>query len=224
MKREREKKIKFAPPVPKLYFSPVHLHSTSLTQNQKKSQQGPTTEELIWRSLIIPLHLAAHIPPITTILATPLYFGIAHVHHFYEFRLTHPHNPLAASLARTLFQFTYTSLFGSFAAFVFVRTASLPAAVIAHAFCNWMGLPRLWGRVGPPPGRSAVSAEGVGIGPAGVRGEGRRAECGRGAFGGGGHVVWTVAYYVLLVGGAVGFWRLLWPLTDSENALAKFAA
>lgn len=30
---------------------------------------------------------------------------------------------------------------------------------------------------------------------------------------------WTVVYYVLLVGGAWGFYKLLWTLTDSGNAL-----
>lgn len=33
---------------------------------------------------------------------------------------------------------------------------------------------------------------------------------------------WTVAYYVLLVAGAVLFWQGLWRLTESGNALAKF--
>ena len=30
---------------------------------------------------------------------------------------------------------------------------------------------------------------------------------------------WTVTYYVLLVGGAYGFYRLLFPWTASSNAL-----
>ncbi|KAF4544506.1 Prenyl proteinase rce1 [Lasiodiplodia theobromae] len=181
---------------------------------------GPTTEELIWRSLMIPLHLSAHVSPTTTVFVTPLYFGIAHVHHFYEFRITHPHTPVVTGIARSLFQFTYTSLFGFFAAFVFVRTASLPAVVVAHAFCNWMGLPRLWGRV--RPARSAT-AEAVPIGPAGVNGEGKRADGSSRAAHYDDHIGWTVAYYTLLVGGALGFWWLLWPLTESENALAGFA-
>ncbi|KAL1617282.1 CAAX prenyl protease [Neofusicoccum ribis] len=183
---------------------------------------GPTTEELIWRSLMIPLHLSAHVSPTTAVFVTPLYFGIAHVHHFYEFRITHPHTPVIAGVARSLFQFTYTSLFGFFASFVFVRTASLPAVIIAHAFCNWMGLPRFWGRVGPPA--SGATPEAVPTGPAGVNGEGKRADGKAVPAAHGDNVGWTVAYYTLLVGGALGFWWLLWPLTESENALAGFAA
>ncbi|KAL0259219.1 CAAX prenyl protease [Diplodia seriata] len=200
---------------------------------------GPTTEELIWRSLMIPLHLSAHVSPTTTVFVTPLYFGIAHVHHFYEFRITHPHTPVAAGVARSLFQFAYTSLFGFLAAFIFVRTASLPAVILAHAFCNWMGLPRLWGRVVAAPARHhhhhhlsssspATPEAAVPIGPAGFGGggQGKRADGWAPAPAAAqhdDHIGWTVAYYTLLVGGALGFWWLLWPLTASENALAGFA-
>ncbi|KAK8200134.1 uncharacterized protein BKA78DRAFT_303417 [Phyllosticta capitalensis] len=209
-------------------------------------RQGPTTEELVWRGLLIPLHIYAHVSPSKIVFVTPLYFGIAHVHHFYEFRLTHPHTGPLAALFRSLFQFTYTSLFGFFAAFIFMRTGSLPAAIAAHSFCNWMGLPRLWGRVGPPTDPFdepvAASVEAVSIGPAGVDGEGKRfdgpanSKCtkcggdrckkcdGKGSGSGEPHIGWTTAYYVLLVAGAVGFWKLLWTLTESSNALVVFGA
>ena len=122
---------------------------------------GPVTEELVFRSLIIPLHLMAKISPTRIVFVTPLYFGIAHIHHFYEFLLTHPDFPILPAIIRTLVQFAYTSLFGFFAAFVFLRTGSLFAAIAAHTFCNWMGLPKFWGRIG-------VQA-GVPIGPPGSK-------------------------------------------------------
>lgn len=34
-------------------------------------------------------------------------------------------------------------------------------------------------------------------------------------------VGWTVTYYVLLVTGAVGFWKALWMLTESERRLVE---
>lgn len=214
-------------------MTPLHMRPPATTTNPKTDlttdhrfsshTQGPTTEELIWRSLMIPLHLSAHVSPTKTVFVTPLYFGIAHVHHFYEFRITHPHTPVAAGVARSLFQFAYTSLFGFLASFIFVRTASLPAVILAHAFCNWMGLPRLWGRVAPARSSSATP-EAVPIGPAGIGGEGKRADGWAAPAAHGDHIGWTVAYYTLLVGGALGFWWLLWPLTASENALAGFAA
>ncbi|CAI6328307.1 unnamed protein product [Periconia digitata] len=167
---------------------------------------GPVSEELIWRSLIIPLHVLARFSGKQIIFLTPLYFGIAHVHHLYEFRLTHPQTPLLLAVLRSLFQFTYTSLFGFFAAFVFLRTGNVYSIVLVHAFCNWQGLPRFWGRVGVEAGEP--------IGPVGVdqRNETKGHPGGKG-------VIWTVAYYIILVAGAVGFYWQLFPLTESSHGL-----
>lgn len=177
--------------------------------------QGPITEELVFRSLLTPLHLLAHVTPSNIIFLTPLYFGIAHIHHFYEYTLTHPHTPLAPALLRSVVQFAYTTIFGWYATFLFLRTGSLPAVVLAHSFCNWCGLPRLWGRVeagvpiGPPVGRDGLKG-------------GRDAKVVQVA-GGRLGVAWTVAYYVVLVGGAVAFYEGFWVLTESRKALAGFA-
>ncbi|KAK3333301.1 CaaX protease [Cercophora scortea] len=158
---------------------------------------GPITEEILYRSASIPLMLAAQAPVKETILLSPFLFGLSHFHHFYEFRLTHPQVPIAAAVARSLFQLTYTTLFGAYATFLFVRTGSLPAVCAVHAFCNAMGLPRLWGRV-RRPWEWEESAVG-----------GQRSSS----------VLWSVGYYVLLVVGAVSWYRNLWALTQSGNAL-----
>ena len=167
--------------------------------------QGPITEEVTFRSLLTPLHLLSLLPPTKTILLTPLYFGIAHIHHFYEYTLTHPHTPLLPALLRSVVQFAYTTLFGWYATFLFLRIGSLPAVVLVHAFCNWCGLPRVWGRLEgvereAPRGKEDDRASG---------GNGERLAVG-----------WSVAYYVILVAGAVAFQKGLWPLTASERALA----
>ncbi|KAL8734492.1 MAG: hypothetical protein Q9166_001392 [cf. Caloplaca sp. 2 TL-2023] len=170
---------------------------------------GPVTEEILFRSLLVPLHLLTPLSPIRVVLFTPLYFGIAHIHHFYEFVLTHPHTPWAPSIIRSLIQFTYTTIFGWYATFVFVRTGNVAAVILAHTFCNWAGLPRLWGRVEPR----------VAIGGPMVRGKedsGTKMEKERTV-----SWVWSLAYYLLLVAGAVGFQRCLWILTESPGALAR---
>lgn len=80
-----------------------------------------------------------------------------------------------------------------------------------------MGLPRLWGRVEAPitigpqdaarkddvaaPWREGNSAVQVADGRLGMQ--------------------WTVAYYILLVLGAGLFYRYLWTLTESPNALTN---
>jgi prenyl protein peptidase len=132
--------------------------------------------------------------PLTTIIfLTPVVFGLAHIHHFYEFRITHRQVPLSLAVLRSALQLTYTSLFGAYATFLFLRTGSLLAVVLVHTFCNVMGLPRLWGRLQP---HWAASEEG--------------------------EWKWTTLYYVLLVSGMVGWKRLLWTLTESPEALVEW--
>ncbi|KAL8694530.1 MAG: hypothetical protein Q9218_000861 [Villophora microphyllina] len=170
---------------------------------------GPVSEEILFRSLLVPLHFLTPLSPTRIILSTPLYFGIAHVHHFYEFVLTHPHTPLAPSIIRSLIQFSYTTIFGWYATFLFVRTGNVIGVILVHAFCNWAGLPRVWGRVEPR----------VAIGGPITRGkEDNESEESRERKG---SWTWSIAYYMLLVAGAVGFQQSLWAFTHSSRALAK---
>lgn len=100
---------------------------------------------------------------------------------------------------------------------MYLRTGSLLAVVVLHSFCNWCGLPRFWGRVeagetiSPPVMRGKEDADDDDI-KVGVRGSNEGLSVG-----------WTVAYYVLLVSGAVGFAQGLWPLTESYHALVSFS-
>lgn len=77
--------------------------------------------------------------PTGAILITPLFFGIAHFHHLNE----HLRQGVKKSLAiqMSLCQFAYTSVFGIYSAYLFMRTGHFVAPFIAHAFCNHMGLP-----------------------------------------------------------------------------------
>ncbi|KAL2164515.1 hypothetical protein VTH06DRAFT_3731 [Thermothelomyces fergusii] len=160
---------------------------------------GPVSEEVLFRAASIPLVLLARVPPATTVFLTPVVFGLAHVHHYYEFRLSRPDVPAAASLLRSAFQFTYTTLFGAYATFLFLRTGSLAAVCAVHAFCNCMGLPQVWGRVDPPSDW-----------PAAASASSRRSRP---------SILWSVVYYVLLIAGALLWYRNLWALSESDNAL-----
>jgi prenyl protein peptidase len=192
---------------------------------------GPVTEEILFRSVLIPLHLLAKKPPAQIVWLTPLYFGIAHVHHFYEFTLTHPHTPTLPALLRSLFQFGYTTLFGWYASFLYLRTASLVTVILVHSFCNWCGLPRFWGRLrleaGEPIGPTVSVSEPVGEPGKDDDGDGGEVIDSRGDFvqyEGDGEMALTptLAYYLLLLAGAYGFSRELWTLTESSDALASF--
>lgn len=169
---------------------------------------------MVFRSAIIPLHLAVRgVTPGRVVFVPPLFFGIAHLHHLYEFALTHPSSPVLAGLLRSTFQFAYTSIFGFYASFVFVNTHSLPAVIVAHSFCNWCGLPRVWGPVEP----------GVPLGPPSVSTDPKDAGRGLDALRVGtdrdSTLRWTVAYYVLLIGGLIGFSASLVPLTGGSDWL-----
>lgn len=190
-----------------------HADLPFLSKAKAHSQQGPASEELIWRALVIPLHILAQFSGKKIIFITPLYFGIAHVHHFYEFRIAHPRTRVHVAIMRSLFQFTYTSLFGFFAAFVFIRTGNLLSVTLAHTFCNWLGLPRFWGRVGVVEEDEFIELSDV-----------DRKYNDRAVADGGDprhqiSIAWTMAYYLILVAGAVGFYKQLFPLTESNYAL-----
>lgn len=106
---------------------------------------GPTTEELIWRSCI--LSVTSYTSPLPTlrwlIFGTPLYFGLAHLHHFYESYVLAGRSLQFAALQSGI-QFAYTSVFGWYANWLWLRTGSAAAPLAAHVFCNIMGLPNPW--------------------------------------------------------------------------------
>ncbi|KAI1738319.1 CaaX protease [Xylaria scruposa] len=168
---------------------------------------GPFTEEVLFRSASVPLMLVAQTSMTRTIFLSPVIFGLAHFHHFYEFRVTHPHEPVVTGLLRSLLQFSYTSLFGAYATFLFLRTGSLLAIFVVHAFCNIMGLPRLWGRVEPSSDDDDPRVNDDRNGGKALLNKPKAS------------IFWSVMYYILLVGGAVAWWQNLSALTASGNAL-----
>jgi prenyl protein peptidase len=204
---------------------------------------APLSEELVFRSLVISLYLLAKVSPTRIVFTTPLIFGMAHLHHLAANirgrtppgRKSPPLVIWLQCIAVSLFQFAYTSLFGFFAAFALLRTGNFYGVVLVHSFCNWMGVPQFWGRIGqfaPHPthitpdiaqnGRDE-SVEGTSKVGSGGEAEGAEEDKARALREAGPQNLgdaWTVTYYVLLVGGAYGFYRLLFPWTASANALA----
>ncbi|KYK61909.1 putative CAAX prenyl protease 2 [Drechmeria coniospora] len=159
---------------------------------------GPVTEECLFRSAAVPLLLLAGTTVRDIVFYSPLIFGLAHLHHFYEFRITHPQTPLAVAIARSVLQLMYTSIFGAYATFIFLRTGSLLAAISIHTLCNCMGLPRLWGAVEPYWLTPSMLSR-----PGSV-------------------LTWTTLYYALLLGGSTLWWLNLYSLTRSPMSLIDF--
>lgn len=100
---------------------------------------APFSEELVFRGCMLPILLPAF-GPLVSILLAPTFFGIAHVHHAWEkyYRDRYPIGPVIVS---TLFQASYTSIFGGLSSWLFLRTGHLTSVVVSHAFCNMMGFP-----------------------------------------------------------------------------------
>lgn len=102
---------------------------------------SPFTEEFVFRSSMLPL-LAPHLSFNALILTTPLFFGLAHLHHIIEGYFAND-QPLKSLVTQHLFQFTYTYIFGIYSSYLFLRTGSFYSCLISHSFCNFMGFPNL---------------------------------------------------------------------------------
>ncbi|XP_071797304.1 CAAX prenyl protease 2-like [Asterias amurensis] len=100
---------------------------------------GPITEEIVFRSCMLPL-LVPCVGNTSAIFICPFFFGVAHVHHVIENVRLGVKKPQMIWLD-TIFQFFYTTVFGTFSAFIFLRTGHLIASIITHMFCNIMGFP-----------------------------------------------------------------------------------
>eukprot|EP00622_Pseudochattonella_farcimen_P007443 FR743425.1.p2 GENE.FR743425.1~~FR743425.1.p2 ORF type:complete len:112 (+),score=8.99 FR743425.1:101-436(+) len=76
-------------------------------------------------------------------------FGIAYIHHFIHKAHPEPRGVgWKRALIETLVHLTYTYIIGVLPGFIFIPTGHLIAPFLAHAFCNFLGLPnsRLFGR------------------------------------------------------------------------------
>ncbi|SJX66511.1 related to CAAX prenyl protease 2 [Sporisorium reilianum f. sp. reilianum] len=104
---------------------------------------GPLTEELVFRSSILSLLVFAGVERARLIWATPAFFAIAHAHHAYNAFLAGGRTSSAAVRAgvSAAVQLGYTSVFGWYANFLFLRSGSVVPPAVAHVVCNVMGLP-----------------------------------------------------------------------------------
>ncbi|XP_042434743.1 CAAX prenyl protease 2-like isoform X1 [Zingiber officinale] len=103
---------------------------------------APFTEELVFRACMIPLLLCGGFGTSSIIFLTPVFFSLAHLNHFLELYYQRRYRFTKAFLIVGL-QLGYTVIFGWFASFLFIRTGNLISPIVAHVFCNVMGLPVL---------------------------------------------------------------------------------
>ena len=103
---------------------------------------APVCEEFIFRGCVISLLLAASLPYSACLLLSPLLFGLSHLHHLVGL-MRAKGMPVPQAVAAVSFQLVHTTLFGTFAAYVYLCTGSVVACMLCHAFCNLMEFPDL---------------------------------------------------------------------------------
>ncbi|KAL1409611.1 CAAX prenyl protease [Vanrija albida] len=104
---------------------------------------GPVSEELLFRSAILAVSLLGLLPASYLVFGSPLWFGFAHVHHAIQTYRASERTRRDALVAgvRMVFQLGYTTLFGWFASYAYLRSGSVYPSIVSHIFCNLMGLP-----------------------------------------------------------------------------------
>ncbi|KAF8524049.1 hypothetical protein BU17DRAFT_43251 [Hysterangium stoloniferum] len=105
---------------------------------------APITEEMVFRACLLAVAQLSGQTLYHKVFLTPLWFGVAHLHHANELYVTYGRTPqaLKRAFATCMVQFTYTTLFGAYASFLLVRTGSVLPPITAHIFANIMGLPQ----------------------------------------------------------------------------------
>lgn len=104
---------------------------------------APVLEEVAFRGCMVPALVAtATMSQRMVALVAPVFFGLAHIHH--AVLKLQQGDPLPKVFLMTTFQFLYTSLFGAYSAYAFLRSRSLVAVILSHSFCNTMGLPSFY--------------------------------------------------------------------------------
>ncbi|XP_004924603.1 CAAX prenyl protease 2 isoform X2 [Bombyx mandarina] len=123
----------------KLYTKPLYwLASWQDLVWLRNHIMAPLSEEWVFRACMMPLLLQC-LKAEVAIFTGPLLFGTAHFHHMFE-QMKSGYD-FKTALMVSSFQFTYTSLFGAYSAYLFLRTGHFVAPLVAHIFCNHMGFP-----------------------------------------------------------------------------------
>jgi prenyl protein peptidase len=124
------------------FFQPLFSSDGSLYWTFLRNQVvAPLTEEIVFRACMVPALLSTGMSTTGVCLIAPFFFGFAHVHHAI-LRLRQGYS-FTSVIFTTLFQFCYTSIFGAYVSFVFLRTGSIGAVFFCHSFCNAIGLPNV---------------------------------------------------------------------------------
>ena len=93
---------------------------------------GPFAEEWVFRACTCPLLFGAGLGDAANVWGSAVCFGAAHLHHVFDG---------GGDVKAVAVMFVYTSLFGAYSSYLFLRTGTVAGPLAAHIFCNAMGLP-----------------------------------------------------------------------------------
>jgi membrane protease YdiL (CAAX protease family) len=111
---------------------------------------APLVEEIAFRACIVSALRLAGMSTLRTTLVAPFFFGIAHAHH--ALVRVWEGQEARSVLIQTALQLAYTSVFGAYVSYAYIRTGqSLSAVVACHALCNALGLPNVRDLLGAVP-------------------------------------------------------------------------
>ncbi|KAJ1508555.1 hypothetical protein HMI56_007237 [Coelomomyces lativittatus] len=121
----------------------LFLHRISTVSGQRNFLLGPLLEEFVFRACLLLPFLFTRLSWPSLVFFSPFFFGLAHLHHIFDHYV---HNgrtlyALKRGISNSVFQCGYSTIFGWIACFLYLRTGHLVAPVLAHIFCNIMGLP-----------------------------------------------------------------------------------
>ncbi|KAH7927647.1 Abi-domain-containing protein [Leucogyrophana mollusca] len=127
---------------------------------------APITEEVVFRACVLTVYQLSGASKTRMIFLSPISFGAAHIHHAWDTYNRYGRTRTAAQRAviGTLFQFAYTSMFGFYCAYLFLRTGSIIPPIVSHVFCNVMGIPQPGVEMSQTPNRKYAIAVAYSLG------------------------------------------------------------
>ena len=103
---------------------------------------APVYEETVFRVCLIVPMVASGCSLTLAVVVSSVIFGTSHLYHLVE-AFSLKKQKRKQKIHATLVQAAYTTVFGLYVGYLFVGTGTLFAPVVAHSFCNYMGLPDL---------------------------------------------------------------------------------
>jgi prenyl protein peptidase len=116
--------ILFLGPLLFIYFEPSYVDPIINIYNiiwWRNIIIAPISEEYVFRSCMIPLLIDGGFSTEECMIISPIFFGMAHLHHIIQ-HLHKQGRDLKKAWLEVLFQMFYTTIFGCYSSFLFVRT------------------------------------------------------------------------------------------------------